>query len=77
MNDIKKIRVRAPSGRIVVRTKRERYGTIVCANCKKPLRGVANIRKLSKTEKIPSRIYGGYLCSGCTKEILREKARKI
>jgi len=77
VNDIKKIRVRAPSGRIVVRTKRERYGTILCANCKKPLRGISNTRKLSKTEKIPSRIYGGYLCSGCTKEILREKARKI
>jgi len=74
---MKKTKVRAPSGRIAVRRKREGYGTIICANCKKPLRGVSNARKSSKSEKIPSRIYGGCLCSGCTKEILREKARKI
>jgi large subunit ribosomal protein L34e len=59
-----------------------RTGTAKCANCKKPLHGMPGlsqneIRKLAKTERRPSRAYGGYLCSNCTKELFRERARSI
>ena len=79
---MKKVKVRLPSGKVVLRIKKERVGAGVCANCKKELHGVpgrnaVDIGKLSKTEKRPSRAYGGYLCSDCTKELFREKARGI
>ena len=35
------------------------------------------MKKISKSEKMPERIYGGYYCAKCTREILREKARKV
>ena len=40
-----------------------------------PKRGIAGMRKLAKTEKRPERVYGGILCSGCTRRLLKEKAR--
>lgn len=50
-----------------------------CARCKKPLHGVprlrpAQLKKLSKSKRRPSRPYGGYYCSSCMREALREKA---
>lgn len=82
MSDIKKIKIKTPGGRIVIREKKRRPKAALCARCKKPLSGVvrdipSKIKKLSKTERRPSRIYGGYLCLDCTKELLRERARVI
>lgn len=79
---MKKIRIRIPSGRSVIRYKRKRIGFSVCANCNRQLHGtprltVAEIGKLAKTQKRPSRAYGGYLCGNCTKDLFREKARMI
>jgi large subunit ribosomal protein L34e len=51
-----------------------------CAICKKVLHGLPRLnkfRKLSKSEKRVSRIFGGYLCSKCTREVLKESARKL
>lgn len=51
-----------------------------CARCKKPLAGVPSrqkeLRKLPKTKKRPTRPYGGYLCSSCMRELIKEKVRK-
>jgi len=60
--------------------KKKRTSEAKCANCKKPLHGVprlsvSEMKKLAKTERRPSRAYGGYLCAKCTKELFREKAR--
>jgi ribosomal protein L34E len=30
---------------------------------------------MAKTKKRPSRIYGGMLCSKCSREVLKQKAR--
>lgn len=81
MIDIKKIRVRLPTGRNVIRIKRKRPKAAVCAVCKKPLHGFPSkqpveMRKLAKTEKRPERAYGGYLCSNCSRELFREKIRE-
>lgn len=77
---VRKFKIRVPSGRVVIRRKEKKPKVAKCAVCKKPLHGVPRVgasqrRKLSKTQKRPSRAYGGYLCSSCTKEIFREKAR--
>jgi large subunit ribosomal protein L34e len=51
-----------------------------CAICKKVLHGLPRLnkfRKLSKSKKRVSRIFGGYLCSKCTREVLKEKVRKL
>ncbi len=79
---MKKIKIRLPSGRVKIRKRRGRVSVSVCANCKRELQGTprkhaTEIGKLSKTEKRPSRAYGGYLCSGCTKELFKEKARVV
>ena len=79
---MKKVKVRVPSGRTVIKQKRERVGISVCANCKGQLHGMMrlqpiDVKKLSKTEKRPTRAYGGYLCGNCTKELFKEKARMV
>lgn len=79
---MKKIKTRVPSGRIVIRKRMEKPGATLCAICKEPLHGMkrmnpSKIRNISKTEKRPSRLYGGYLCANCTKELVRKKARMI
>lgn len=78
---MKRVKVRIPSGRVVVRSKRRRVSKAVCANCKAELHGMPRLGatdfKISKTEKRPSRAYGGYFCGNCTKELLRQKARMM
>lgn len=56
------------------------YNYPKCAVCKKVLHGLprANkLKKLNKSQKRVSRIFGGYLCSKCAKEVIKEKARKL
>lgn len=79
---MKKVKVRIPSGKIVIRNKRRQVGIGRCANCQGELHGTPTAhpietRKLAKSDKRPSRAYGGYFCSNCTKELFREKARLI
>ena len=81
MIEIKKIRVRLPSGRTVIKIKKKKPKAAACAVCKKPLHGVprkhpVQLRKLAKTERRPERAYGGYLCSACSREVFREKLRE-
>ena len=79
---MKKIKVRTTGGKLVIKRRKERPGVTLCAMCKEPLHGTkrripSKIKKISKTEKRPSRLYGGYLCAKCTKELVKEKARMI
>ncbi len=79
---MKKVKKRTPGGRIVVHLKKKKPKVAKCAICKKPLHGIPRLtpkelKKLPKTKKRPERPYGGYLCSKCLKEILKEKARSL
>jgi len=79
---MKRIKIRIPSGKLVIRSKRRKVGISRCANCHEELHGMprmhaVKIRKLAKTERRPSRAYGGYFCGNCTKELFREKARVV
>lgn len=82
MFDMKVKKVKLPSQRVVLRKVKKKVGFPKCAVCKNPLHGVkrlrrSKLRKLAKTEKRPERPYGGYLCSKCMREIMKERARKI
>jgi large subunit ribosomal protein L34e len=53
-----------------------------CARCGCEMHGMkrflqAKMSKFSKSEKKPERIFGGYYCANCTREVLRERARKV
>jgi large subunit ribosomal protein L34e len=61
---------------------KKRTATQKCARCGREVYGTkrflqGKMKKVSKTEKRPQRIFGGYYCANCMREILREKARKI
>ena len=76
------IKRRTPSGRISARLSNDRIGKAHCSSCGSELHGMPRksqkeLRKLTRTEKRPQRIFGGYYCSACTREILRDKARSI
>jgi large subunit ribosomal protein L34e len=78
---IKKVKVKTPGKRLKIHLKKKKPKIAKCAICKRPLHGIkklssSELKKLSKTEKRPERIYGGYLCSSCLKELLKEKVRK-
>ncbi len=77
-----RVKRRTPSGKNILRQRRERTGLAECANCKSPLHGIprritSEFKKLSSSERKPERPYGGNLCSDCTREIFRESVRSI
>ena len=76
----KKIRKRTPGGRLVIHFRRKKVGYAKCAICKKPLSGVprlrpSEIRKLPKSQRRPTRPYGGYLCSACMRKEIKKRVR--
>ena len=72
----KRVRVRTPGGRLVYHFRRPKTGKHVCAICGRPLHGVPHgrrpveVRKLSKTERRPERIFGGVLCADCERKVI-------
>ena len=79
---MKKVKVRAPSGKITIHQRKEKPKVAKCANCKSPLHGMPRLlsnefRKLSGSERRPDRPYGGHLCSDCTRDTFREQVRGV
>ena len=76
-----KIKRKTPTGKIKIVKRRKKPKIARCAICKSPLHVPREIpsklRKLSLSEKRPNRPYGGYLCSKCMREIMKERARRI
>lgn len=77
-----KVKRRTPTGRIAMHARKNRPAQAKCANCKSPLHGMprlvpSEMRKLSASERNPSRAYGGNLCSNCSRELFREAARRM
>jgi len=75
-----KIKVRTPKGKNVFRERKKKPNKAHCGRCKKPLGGVesripSEMRKLAKSEKIPTRKYAGVLCANCLEKLLRYKVR--
>lgn len=60
--------------------KKKRYDFPHCAICGKVLHGIPRldkIRKYSKSQRRVNRKYGGYLCSECAREVIKDEARKL
>lgn len=77
----KRVRKNTPGGKNVLRYKKKKPSKHVCAECGKILHGVPRgrpyeIRKLSKTQRRPSRPFGGYLCSECARKHFKAEARQ-
>lgn len=77
---LRRIFVKTPGGRNVLRYKKRKPKKASCANCGKNLSGIPRERpykmqNMAKTMKRPSRAYGGNLCSKCTRELLKQKAK--
>ncbi len=72
---------RTPGGKTKMSFFTEKSGKKTCALCEAELHGVphgkrvAEVSKLSKTEKRPSGIFGGVLCGNCRTEIIEETAK--
>ena len=77
---LRRRKVRTPGNRLITQYKKRRPKSAKCAICKKPLHGVPRLNpvdmgKLAKTKRRPERPYGGNLCSGCMRDLLRKTVR--
>jgi large subunit ribosomal protein L34e len=70
-----------PGGRHKTFYTEEKASCPKCSRCGRPLsflpRSTAKIRKLSKSKKSVSRMYGGQLCPTCLRESLKQAARTL
>ncbi len=79
---VRRVQRRVPGGRIVQHYCRQKPKQAHCAGCGKPLAGVPRerpyrIRTMAKTKKRPSRPFGGTLCSRCTRNEMKARARQV
>ncbi|PIU02760.1 MAG: hypothetical protein COT55_01835 [Candidatus Diapherotrites archaeon CG09_land_8_20_14_0_10_32_12] len=66
---MKKKRVRVPSGESRVSLIRQKKTKVSCGMCNERILSANNSRGLSKTEKRPSVLFGGVLCSTCRDKV--------
>ena len=76
----RRVYVKTPGNRTVIHYKRRKPAKAQCAGCGKILAGVPRelnfkMQNMPKTAKRPQRIFGGTLCSRCTRAKIIEKAR--
>lgn len=77
---MRKVFVRTPGAKTVIQRGLRRHKEAVCTVCGDSLKGVSRARtnvykKLAVTHKRPTRPYGGNLCSKCSKNKIKLKAR--
>lgn len=75
---LRRVKVKRPGGKHVIHYKKRKPSHAKCGNCGTKLSGIprerpSQLTKLSKTEKKPTRPYGGNLCPSCTKETIKSK----
>lgn len=76
----RRIHTKTPGGRTVLHHALRKPSKQICGSCGKVLAGTphvrpAQLRRLTKTEKRPSRPYGGVLCSSCARLKIKQTAR--
>ena len=79
---LRRVFVKAPGNTVKLHYKKRKPSKAKCGKCKAVLRGVARARpykmkKMSLSQKRPTRPYGGNLCSACTRSLFKEQARKV
>jgi large subunit ribosomal protein L34e len=76
----RRIHKRTPGGKTVMHYVRRKPSKHTCGKCGKVLSGMPRelpykIRAMSKSERRPTRVFGGNLCSACSRSAIKAKAR--
>ncbi len=76
---LRRVKKKLPGGKTITRYEKRKPKVAKCARCKKELKGVARERpykmqKLGSKKKV-ERPYGGYLCSKCSRLLIKKEAR--
>lgn len=79
---LRRVKVKTPGSKVVTHYRKRKPKIGHCGNCGAILKGVPRARpkkmqKLSKSKKRPQRPYGGSLCTKCTRQLFREKAKSL
>ena len=77
----RRVKKKTPGNRLTTQYTRKTPRKAHCGNCGAILQGIKprtpiRLNKLSKTQKRPERAFGGVLCSKCSRETIKAKARK-
>lgn len=75
----KRVIVRTPGGRLVIRIKTKKHDVPKCAICKRPLQGIPKLtpKEERRGHRPPRRPYGGYLCHKCLRNRMKSYIRKV
>lgn len=76
----RRVSKKLPSGKTKVHYEKRKNSLPKCAICKKDLKGIpkttnSELKKLTRSEKRVARKYGGYLCSSCSRKVIKEQVR--
>ena len=74
--------MKAPGNSVKIHYRARKPKAHKCAICGQPLKGTPNyapsqLKKISKTKKRPSRIYGGQICHSCLRKMLIKEALNL
>lgn len=78
----KRIKRRTPGSRNVLHTKKGKTSSLNCSKCGSLLKGMkrmgtAKFANSAASLKSVNRKFGGSMCSACSREALRQKARSV
>lgn len=78
---MRRVYTKLTGSKVVIHYKKRKPSKVTCAVCGTALSGVPRERPykmqtMAKTKKRPSRPYGGVLCSKCTRNFMKEKAKE-
>lgn len=76
----RRISKKLPGGDVVTHYERRKPQTMKCSKCKVALKGIPRLiptemKNLASSKKRVERPFGGNLCSKCSRELIKSKAR--
>lgn len=76
----RRVFVRVPSGISKLTYRKRKPSKAVCSNCGKQLHGISKgrpyqVNRQTKSKKRPERVFGGVLCSRCSKREIVNRVR--
>jgi large subunit ribosomal protein L34e len=77
----RRVKKKLPGGKNVIHYEKRKTSLPHCAVCKAELKGIPELtpqkmKKLGVSKKRPQRVYGGYLCSKCSRQAIKQEARE-
>ncbi len=78
---LRRVYVKTPGGKTVLRYRFRKPNLAKCGKCGKTLKGIPRerpykMKNLAKTKKRPERMFGGVLCSACSRNEIKRRARQ-